>query len=373
MANEPSALMLFRTRGAGREHVVVNPHNGQEEYDPFTVRVRELAEKTRQTRFKWKETYTNLVPIVNATYRSKSEVLSCTRIQDKKSVVLKVKKVNPKDEYGRDKTAAQKQMEMRFNLFEVHFMERLAVYSHPHIIKLNAVWVVEKFFEVFIETDRYDGNLATLMLETNHLLPVPRAKKLLRQCLLALQYCHSNGILHCDVKGENVLMRGDAAVLADFDVSREIPLSTTPPVIPTERDVNDARYQPIELLLHTPFMGFAVDMYAIGCVFVKMFTGKVGLFETFDRQEQLCAIHEYAGPIDDWYFANGSNINSLTNPIHYLEKYARPVVGFSAYFDFLPRCPALRDLARRFLEVDAMRRISASAALQHQFFFISHD
>ena len=52
------------------------------------------------------------------------------------------------------------------------------------------------------------------------LLTVPQAKQITGQLCQALWVLHSMGIVHRDVKPDNVIIRGNEAVLIDFDASR---------------------------------------------------------------------------------------------------------------------------------------------------------
>ena len=306
---------------------------------------------------------------------SKGEVLLCRRKKDNEYVVLKVKKVLKFGIDGTVKSEGFIKAEHRLNLFEVHFLEKLAKYYHPHIVKLNAVWVVEKFYEVYIEFEQCETNMGSVMKTKKYNFSIREAADFLRQTLLALRYCHLNGIIHADVKEENLLIKDNKIKLCDFDMARQANSSDPRGLIPTQNNMNDFRYQPIELLLQTPLCGYGIDMYAAGCMFIKMFAGErqstaEALYETFNKQEQLFVIHQHSGPIHEWYFRNGGNPDNLTSPVHYAPKYFKPAVGFQKFFDFLPNHPTLLNLVSRMIECDLNKRIDALSALNHQFFYV---
>ncbi|XP_049850629.1 uncharacterized protein LOC126323281 isoform X2 [Schistocerca gregaria] len=90
------------------------------------------------------------------------------------------------------------------------------------------------------------------------------------QVLRAIHYCHSNNIVHRDVKPENVLVsRLGVVKLCDFGFARLL----AAPGEPYTDYVATRWYRAPELLVGDVKYGREVDIWAVGCLFAEMMTG----------------------------------------------------------------------------------------------------
>jgi eukaryotic-like serine/threonine-protein kinase len=109
----------------------------------------------------------------------------------------------------------------RFRL-EIQLAARL---QHPHIVPLlhsGEMHGILYFTMPFIE-----GESLRTRLERDGPLSIPDAMRLLRQVASALAYAHRQGVVHRDIKPDNVLLADEFALVTDFGVARALSESTS--------------------------------------------------------------------------------------------------------------------------------------------------
>ena len=109
------------------------------------------------------------------------------------------------------------QGDMRGYMKEIVNVQRL---QHRHIIKYSAVF--EDAGSMYIEMEYCKhGSLIHWVQSTNP--DASQKQSVLRQVLLALACMHDQKIVHCDIKGDNVLIAEDgSARVCDFDMSKDL-------------------------------------------------------------------------------------------------------------------------------------------------------
>ena len=94
----------------------------------------------------------------------------------------------------------------------------------------------------------------------------------LLQILKGLEYCHTHGVLHRDIKGSNLLLDNNGNLkIADFGLATFFQ--------PNKKQHFTTRvvtlwYRPPELLLGATQYGIGIDLWSVGCVFGELFTRK---------------------------------------------------------------------------------------------------
>jgi serine/threonine-protein kinase len=91
--------------------------------------------------------------------------------------------------------------------------------SHPHIVPMHAVDQVDGF--VFFVMAFVDGETLAQRVQARGPVPSREATRWLREVAWALSYAHSRGVVHRDIKPDNILIERESgrALVADFGIA----------------------------------------------------------------------------------------------------------------------------------------------------------
>ena len=149
---------------------------------------------------------------------------------------------------------------------EIKLMERM---SHPNIWSLYDV--LETNTQLFIIMEYVGGGSLHSYLKShpNRRLPENEARRIFRQMLSALKYCHSLWITHRDIKLENILLDDNLNVkIIDFGFSTRIP---------NDRKVKlfwgTPSYMAPEIVIKSEYWGPPADIWAFGVLLYALLNG----------------------------------------------------------------------------------------------------
>jgi eukaryotic-like serine/threonine-protein kinase len=117
------------------------------------------------------------------------------------------------------------------------------------------------------------GEALARRLERDRRLPIAEAVRYTRDIASALGYAHARGILHRDVKPENLLLGGGRALVADFGLARAIGAADYERLTWTGVIVGTAHYLSPEQLLEERDLDGRTDIYCLATVLFEMLTG----------------------------------------------------------------------------------------------------
>jgi tRNA A-37 threonylcarbamoyl transferase component Bud32 len=151
--------------------------------------------------------------------------------------------------------------------------------QHPHIVPLLSAG--ESLGLPYFTMPYVDGESLRARLLRERELPVPHTVRVLRDVAAALGYAHTQGVVHRDIKPDNVLLSHGVAVVTDFGVAKALTVSTGPEAASRNPGLTSLgitlgtpAYMAPEQGAADPAMDHRVDIYAFGAMAYEMLAGE---------------------------------------------------------------------------------------------------
>lgn len=256
------------------------------------------------------------------------------------SEILAMKKINiDNDDEGVPSTAIR----------EISLLKEC---EHPNVVDLKQIIMENNSLYLIFEYLDYD--LKKFLESQQGMLPLTLVKNLLFQILNAVSYCHSQRILHRDLKPQNLLIDKENNVkLADFGLARAFYL----PILTYTHEVITLWYRAPEILLGQKVYTGAVDIWSVGCIFYEI-SHKKPLFSGDSEIDQIFKIFQVLGTPNE---ATWKGIDSLPDFKATFPKWkAKDFLSLAKNLDAFGI-----DLLQKMLVLDPLSRISAREALEH--------
>jgi len=148
--------------------------------------------------------------------------------------------------------------------------------QHPHILPLydsgseeSGAGAILYYVMPYVE-----GETLRDKLQSEGQLPVDVAVGIAREVLDALGAAHARGVIHRDVKPENILLSGGHALVADFGIARAVGVASSERLTDIGLAIGTPAYMSPEQASAEREVDPRSDLYSLGCVLYEMLTGE---------------------------------------------------------------------------------------------------
>lgn len=184
---------------------------------------------------------------------------------------------------------------------EVRCLE--ACRGHPCLVELRAAHRDPAGGGAFLVMEYAGRSLAEAMRQDHRIaeperrpFPEPEARRVMRRLLEGVAAMHARGLLHRDLKPDNVLLDGRGGVkICDFGLSRSSDRAAGG--APYTPGVATLWYRAPELILGSGDYDAGVDTWALGCIMAELLAG-APLFPGRSEMDQLNRVFDTVGMQD---------------------------------------------------------------------------
>lgn len=235
---------------------------------------------------------------------------------------------------------------------------------HPDIIELNGVIApefdeIDKFDDVYLIMPKMEANLSEV-IQISQLTP-EHIQFFMYQLLRGIKYLHSAGVIHRDLKPDNIFVNGqDCDVrIGDFGLARGV--RQKPDDTQLTEYVVTRWYRAPQIICGADAYGGEVDVWSLGCILAEMLI-RTPLFKGHSNSDQIKCIFKVLGTPSE------KQSKWIRNPKinNWINRSKREKGSFDQLFEEFD--DDVVDLLRGLLNFDPAKRLTVTQALDHEYF-----
>ena len=143
--------------------------------------------------------------------------------------------------------------------------------THPHILPLFDSGEADGL--LYYVMPNVSGQSLRDRLERERMLPVAEAVRIAREVAGALEHAHRQGIVHRDIKPDNIMFQDGHALVADFGIGKAVSDVRSETLTEAGMSIGTPAYMSPEQATGEAVDGRS-DIYSLGCVLYEMLVGE---------------------------------------------------------------------------------------------------
>ncbi len=203
--------------------------------------------------------------------------------------------------------------------------------QHPHVVQLltagshgDLLYYVMPFIE---------GESLRAKLQREGELPIAESLRILKEVIDALAYAHAEGVVHRDIKPDNILLSRNHALVADFGVAKAVTASSGSSLTSLGVALGTPAYMSPEQAAADPHTDHRADIYAVGVLAYEMLSGQPPFTGPTPQAVMAAHMSDSPDPITKWRPAVSVELNDVV--MRCLEK--RAADRWQSATDLLPQ------------------------------------
>jgi len=170
--------------------------------------------------------------------------------------------------------------------------------QHPHVVPLLTAGSDDDL--LYYVMPYIEGESLRAKLSREGELPLKEVIRIVREVTDALSFAHRHGVVHRDIKPDNILLSDGHAVVTDFGVSKAVSESTGGASSLTSLGValGTPAYMSPEQAAADPHVDHRADIYALGAMAYEMLTGQPPFTGVTPQAVLAAQVSEPPAPVD---------------------------------------------------------------------------